>query len=70
MYNFSMHPTLKACGSMYTKEGPEGLIRNKKAYLTISTGDVYTTDPMRSVDYTESYFRKILKSIGVNDITT
>lgn len=78
MYNFSIHSTLKAwidhvlrAGKTfkYTAAGPEGLVRNKKVFLAISSGGVYSKGPMHTFDFTEPYLRKALGFIGINDIT-
>ncbi|GAA4305777.1 FMN-dependent NADH-azoreductase [Compostibacter hankyongensis] len=79
MYNFGIHSTLKAwldhimragVTFSYTTDGPEGLIKNKKVYLAISSGGIYTDGPMKSYDFTEPYLRKVLSFIGLTDITT
>ncbi|MEO6452854.1 MAG: FMN-dependent NADH-azoreductase [Ginsengibacter sp.] len=78
MYNFSIHSTLKAwidhiarAGQTfrYTEKGPEGLIKNKKVYLAISSGGIYSQGPMKAYDFTESYIRSILGFLGMTDIT-
>jgi FMN-dependent NADH-azoreductase len=78
MYNFGIHSTLKAwidhiarSGQTfrYTEKGPEGLIKNKKVYLAISTGGVYSQGPMKANDFTESYLRTTLGFLGMTDIT-
>lgn len=79
MYNFSIHSTLKAwldhvmragVTFRYTEKGVEGLVRNKKVYLAISTGGIYSDGPMKSFDFTEPYLVKALGMIGITDITT
>ena len=78
MYNFGISSTLKSwidyiaiAGKTfkYTENGAEGLIKNKKVYLAIATGGVYSNDTMKSYDYTESYLRTILGFMGMTDIT-
>ena len=78
MYNFGIHSSLKAwidhiarSGQTftYTEKGPEGLIKNKKVYLAISTGGVYSQGPMKAFDFTESYLRTTLGFLGMTDIT-
>ncbi len=77
MYNFGIPSTLKAwidhiCRAgqtfRYTEKGPEGLVKNKKVYLAISTGGVYSEGPMKSYDFTESYLRAVLGFLGMTDI--
>lgn len=78
MYNFSIHSTLKAwidhiarAGKTfrYAENGPEGLVKNKKVYLAISTGGVYSEEPMKAYDFTEPYLRVVLGFLGMTDLT-
>jgi len=79
MYNFGIHSTLKAwldhvmragITFSYSENGPEGLIKNKKAYLAISSGGVYSDGPMKPYDFTAPYLTQVLNFIGITDITT
>lgn len=79
MYNFGIHSTLKAwidhiarSGQTfrYTDKGPEGLIKNKKVYLAISSGGVYSEGPMKAFDFTESYLRTTLGFLGMTNIAS
>lgn len=79
MYNFSIPSSLKAwidhvvragITFRYTENGVEGLVKNKKVFLAISSGGVYSEGPMKEFDFTEKYLRNILGFIGINDITT
>ena len=79
MYNFSIHSTLKAwidhvmrsgITFSYSAAGPKGLVKNKKVFLAISTGGVYSAGPMKEFDFTEPYLVKALNFIGITDITT
>ena len=78
MYNFGIPSTLKAWIDHIVRAGvtfrysdgfPEGLIKNKKVYLAISSGGVYSEGPMKSYDFTEPYLRTALGFIGLTDIT-
>ncbi|TCD27055.1 FMN-dependent NADH-azoreductase [Pedobacter psychrodurus] len=78
MYNFGIHSTLKAwldhiarAGQTfsYSENGPEGLVKNKKVYLAISSGGVYSEGPMKAYDFTESYLRSVLGFLGMVDVT-
>ncbi|MGI4749788.1 MAG: FMN-dependent NADH-azoreductase [Janthinobacterium lividum] len=78
MYNFGIPSTLKAwidhiartgLTFRYTQEGPEGLVKNKKVYLAISTGGVYSEGMMKAYDFTESYLRAVLGFLGMTDLT-
>jgi len=77
MYNFGIASTLKAWIDhisrrgqtfRYTEKGPEGLVKNKKVYLAISTGGVYSEGAMKSYDFTEPYLRAVLGFLGMTDI--
>jgi FMN-dependent NADH-azoreductase len=78
MYNFGIHSTLKAwldhiarVGQTfsYSENGPEGLVKNKKVYLAISSGGVYSEGPMKAYDFTESYLRSVLGFLGMVDVS-
>lgn len=74
IYNFSIPATLKAWIDMiarvgltfrYTKDGPLGLLENKKVYLTITSGGV----PIDSAtDFATPYLRHVLQFIGIRDV--
>jgi FMN-dependent NADH-azoreductase len=78
MYNFSIHSSLKVwidhiarAGQTfsYSESGVEGLVKNKKVYLAISSGGVYSEGPMKPYDFTESYLRSVLGFLGMTDVT-
>lgn len=78
LYNFGIPSTLKSwidhiaragVTFRYDNNGPEGLVVNKKVYLAIASGGIYSEGPMKSYDFTESYLRKVLGFIGMTDIT-
>ncbi len=78
LYNFGVPSTLKSWIDQvarvgvtfkYTPTGLEGLIKNKKAFLAISSGSVYSEGPMKSFDFTENYLRAILGFLGITDVT-
>ncbi len=79
LYNFGIPSTLKAwidhiarsgVTFRYTDGRPEGLVKNKRVYLAIASGGVYSEGPMKSYDFTEPYLRAVLGFIGLTDITT
>ena len=79
VYNFNLPSSLKAwldhvvrpSKTISYKTGkPEGLLKNKKVYLAISSSGVYTDGPTKSWDFGEPYLRFILNFMGVTDITT
>ncbi len=74
MYNFSIPASLKAWIDMvtrarltfrYTENGPEGLLKGKKAYLVVATGGVPVGSP---VDFATPYLRHALGFIGIDDV--
>lgn len=74
IYNFSIPATLKAWIDMitrvgltfrYTKDGPLGLLENKKAYLTITSGGVAIDS---ATDFATPYLRHVLQFIGIGDV--
>jgi FMN-dependent NADH-azoreductase len=78
MYNFGIHSTLKAWIDhiaragftfRYSEKGPEGLVKDKKVYLAISTGGIYSEGAMKAYDFTEPYLRAVLGFLGMTDIT-
>lgn len=74
IYNFGVPATLKAWVDMiararltfrYTPDGPEGLLKGKKAYIVIASGGV----PVDSaVDFATPYLRQALKFVGITDV--
>jgi FMN-dependent NADH-azoreductase len=77
MYNFSLPSQLKAwidrvavSGKTfrYTSEGPEGLVKGKKAYVVSSRGGVYSAGPAAAMEHQESYLLTVLGFIGVTDV--
>jgi FMN-dependent NADH-azoreductase len=75
IYNFSVPAVLKAWIDMvararvtfrYTENGPEGLLKGKKAYLVIASGGV----PLGSdMDYASTYLRHVMGFLGIDDVT-
>ncbi len=79
MYNFGIPSSLKAWIDQitragitfrYTENGPVGLVKNKKVYLAIASGGIYSEGPMKEYDHTEKYLEQVLGFIGISDITT
>lgn len=77
MYNFTIPSSLKAwidhiaragVTFRYTENGVEGLVKDKKVYLAIASGGIYSEGPMKDHDFTEKYLRNILGFIGIQDI--
>lgn len=78
MHNFSIPSTLKLWIDQiarrgktfsYGANGPEGLLKNKKATLLISTGGVYEAGtPAGGLNFVEPYLRAVLGFLGITDI--
>ena len=75
VYNFSVPATLKAWIDQiaragvtfrYTENGPEGLLKGKKAYLFVASGG---TPVGAAYDYATTYLRHVLGFIGITDVT-
>lgn len=79
MYNLSIPTPLKAwidriavAGKTfrYTAKGPEGLLKNKKAFIASSRGSVYAAgSPAAALEHQESYLIGLLAFLGVTHVT-
>jgi FMN-dependent NADH-azoreductase len=79
MYNLSLPTPLKAwidriavAGKTfrYTATGPEGLLKNKKAFIASARGGVYSAgSPAAALEHQESYLIGLLAFIGIVDVT-
>jgi FMN-dependent NADH-azoreductase len=76
-YNFGIPSTLKAwidhivragITFRYTEGSVEGFVTNKKVYLAIASGGIYSEGPMKGYDFAEPYLRTVLGFIGMTDI--
>ena len=74
IYNFGVPAALKAWVDRiararktfrYTSNGPEGLLKGKKAYVVIASGGVPVDSP---VDFATPYLRQALKFVGITDV--
>jgi len=74
IYNFGVPAALKAWVDMicrarltfhYTEDGPEGLLKGKKAYLVVASGGVLVDSP---IDFATPYMRQALRFIGIDDV--
>lgn len=74
IYNFGIPATLKAWIDMiararltfrYTENGPEGLMKGKKAYLVVASGGVVIDS---EADFATPYMRQALRFLGITDI--
>lgn len=79
LYNFSIPASLKAWLDQiaranetfsYATGSPQGLLTDKKVYLAIASGGVYSEGMMKAYDFTENYLRAVLGFMGMTDVTT
>lgn len=53
----------------YTANGPEGLLKGKKATVLIASGGVYEAGtPTGTLNFVEPYLRAVLGFIGISDV--
>ncbi|WP_319381856.1 NAD(P)H-dependent oxidoreductase [Thiomicrorhabdus sp.] len=78
MYNFGIPSVLKAyldhvirVGEtfVYGENGPEGLLKGKKAYLFIASGGNYTQPPLDQMNFVTPYLKTALAFMGITDVT-
>jgi len=74
IYNFGIPASLKAWVDMiararltfrYTENGPEGLLKDKKAYIVVTSGGVPIDSPF---DFATPYLRQALRFVGITEI--
>ncbi|KMK51046.1 FMN-dependent NADH-azoreductase [[Actinobacillus] muris] len=74
MYNFSVPAQLKSYFDYvaragvtfrYTSEGPEGLVKGKKAVVILTTGGLHKDSP---TDLVKQYVKTFLAFIGITDV--
>ena len=78
-YNFAIPSTLKAYIDHIARSGitfrynengqPEGLLKNKKVYVAIASGGVYSEGVLQSFDFVSPYLKFILGFLGITDVT-
>lgn len=76
IYNFGVPATLKAWVDLvararltfrYTENGPEGLLRGKRAFLVVASGG---TAIGSEVDFATGYLRHVLGFLGLDEVET
>ncbi len=79
LYNFSIPASLKAWLDQiaranetfsYATGAPQGLLTDKKVYLAIASGGIYSEGMMKAYDFTENYLRTVLGFLGLTDVST
>jgi FMN-dependent NADH-azoreductase len=77
MHNFGPPSTLKAwidhisrAGKTfsYGANGPQGLLKGKRAIVVLASGGVYSSGPAKPYDFTEPYLRTLLGFLGISDV--
>lgn len=77
-YNFSIPSALKAYLDHVARPGitfryengrPEGLLKNKKAYVATASSGVYSEGPFQSFDFVSPYLKFLLGFLGITDVT-
>ena len=78
MYNFGMSSTLKTWFDhvlraritfRYTENGPEGLLKGKKAVVIESRAGVYSVGEAAAMDSQEPHIRTLLAFMGIEGVT-
>jgi len=78
MYNFGMSSTLKTWFDhvlragvtfRYTPEGPEGLVKGKRAVVIETRAGFYSEGPAAVMDNQEPHIRTLLGFMGITDVT-
>ena len=78
LYNFGIHSSLKAWFDhvaragitfRYDENGPEGLVKNKKVYIAMASGGIYTEGPMQAYDFVVPYLKTVLGFLGMTDVS-
>jgi FMN-dependent NADH-azoreductase len=79
MYNYTVPATLKTWFDYiliarktfkYTENGVQGLVDNKRVFLTLARGGVYSTPEQAAFEYQEKYLHTVLSHIGITNIET
>jgi len=77
LYNFGISSLLKSwidhiaragVTFRYTGNGPEGMVNNKKVYIAMSSGGIYSSGPTQAYDFVSPYLRTILGFLGMTDV--
>lgn len=78
LFNFGIPSSLKAwidhiaragVTFKYDENGAEGLVKDKKVYVAMASGGIYSDGPMASYDFAVPYLRSALGFLGMTDIT-
>ncbi len=76
LYNFGIPSSLKAWIDhvvrsgrtfRYGENGIEGLLKDKKVYVALASGGIYSDGPMQFMDSVSPYLKNVFSFIGIND---
>lgn len=76
LINFTIHTTLKSWIDHitrpgmtfgYSEKGPVGMVTDKKAYIAMSSGGVYSEGPGKANDFVAPYLQAFLGFLGMTD---
>lgn len=77
LYNFGIPSSLKTwldnviragVTFSYTPDGPLGLLANKKVYIAVASGGIYSQGPMQQYDHAVPHLRSVLGFMGLTDV--
>jgi FMN-dependent NADH-azoreductase len=77
MVNFGIPSTLKTyidhvvragITFRYSANGPEGLLKGKKAFLVHASGGIYSQGPAQAANFQDTYLKHVLGFIGITDV--
>lgn len=77
MYNFGIPSSLRTWFDhvlrprvtfAYGTDGPQGLLRGKRAIVVESRGGVYSDGPAKALDFQEPYLKQLLGFMGITDV--
>lgn len=78
LYNFTIHTALKSWIDYITRigvtfeygaNGPVGMVKEKKVYVAMSSGGIYSEGPGKANDFVVPYLQAFLGFLGMTDLT-
>ena len=78
LYNYTIHTSLKAWIDHVTRagitfgygeNGPIGMINDKKVYVAMSSGGVFSEGPGKANDFVAPYLKSFLGFLGMTDLS-
>lgn len=77
MWNFGVPSVLKAWIDhivrvgrtfSFSEKGPDGLVKNKKVYVVVSSGSVFSEGDYKAFDFVAPYFKAVFGFLGTTDV--